>query len=206
MSRRLRGGAAISLHRLHPLPLCASVRPWRQSQPQLHCGIPQKHRWAGAATPTQRIATRRTQIPPGKASDMINGTNLLGKDNPRWPNGNATETANFLAGAPGPRTAARRKVVRFLGIALIPVKSTGKALRTACAMLGAQLADVPHRIGAKLFATNDAEAHWHGWDVTELHAGLARSYRDPRFDALQALREAAAQIARQPEEQGGPLP
>ena len=137
---------------------------------------------------------------------MINGTNLLGKDNPRWPNGNATETANFLAGAPAPRTAARWKAVRFLGITLIPVKSTGKALRTACGVLGNQLADVPHRIDAKLFAANDAEAHWHGWDVTELHVGLARSYRDPRFNALQALREAAAQIARQPEEQDGSLP
>jgi hypothetical protein len=137
---------------------------------------------------------------------MINGTNLLGKDNPRWPNGNATETTNFLVVASPHLAAPRRRLARYPGIATIPVISVRKTFRTACGALGDRLRDLPRRIGAKLFAANDAEARWHGWHVTELHAGLARSYRDPRFDALQALRAAAAQLTIQPEEQGGPLP
>jgi hypothetical protein len=92
------GGPAIPLHPPRPLPLCMSVRrPARHRrqkpgvqgrQPVIHCTIPRKHRWAGAATPTQRNTTR-PQEPPRRASDVIN---LFGKDNPRWPIGNATET------------------------------------------------------------------------------------------------------------------
>jgi hypothetical protein len=222
VSRRLRGGAAIATHRTRPLPLCARVRHMnayqrrdplasrRQPEPQIHCGIPQKHRWAGAATPTQRNATHRPQVSPGKASDMINGTNLLGKHNPQWPNGNTTETTNILVVAPPRLTAPRRKLIRFPGIPRIPVIPAGPALRTSCGALGSRLSGIPRRIGARLFAANDAEARWRGWQVTQLHGGLARSYRDPRFNALQALREAAAQLADQtcancPKDQGGQL-
>lgn len=38
--------------------------------------------------------------------------------------------------------------------------------------------------GARLFAHPDAQAHRNGWTVTERWGGLARTYRDPRFDAL----------------------
>jgi hypothetical protein len=41
---------------------------------------------------------------------------------------------------------------------------------------------LPRRAGSRLFAMNDAEARWRGWQVTELAGGLARRYRDPRFD------------------------
>ena len=33
---------------------------------------------------------------------------------------------------------------------------------------------------------NDAEAGWRRWQVTETLGGLARQYRDARFDALAA--------------------
>jgi hypothetical protein len=33
-----------------------------------------------------------------------------------------------------------------------------------------------------LFEENDAEAHWRGWQIIKLRGGLARRYRDPRFD------------------------
>ena len=36
----------------------------------------------------------------------------------------------------------------------------------------------------RVFAANDAEARWWGWEITRRWAGLARTYRDPRFDAL----------------------
>jgi hypothetical protein len=38
------------------------------------------------------------------------------------------------------------------------------------------------RIGAALFKMHDAEARWRGWLITELWGGLARRYRDARFD------------------------
>jgi hypothetical protein len=46
------------------------------------------------------------------------------------------------------------------------------------------LAAFPRRWGDRWFAVNDAEADWHGWQMTRIHGGLGRRYRDPRFDAL----------------------
>jgi hypothetical protein len=46
------------------------------------------------------------------------------------------------------------------------------------------LANLPRRIGARLFAMNDAEADWRGWQTINTYAGLGRRYRDPRFDTL----------------------
>ena len=40
---------------------------------------------------------------------------------------------------------------------------------------------------------NDTEAGWRGWEITEARCGLARSYHDPRFDLLRALRALDAQ-------------
>ncbi len=58
------------------------------------------------------------------------------------------------------------------------------AVRGAAAFAVAWLAGLPRRTGRRLFAGNDEEARWHGWQVTELAGGLARQYRDPRFDTL----------------------
>jgi hypothetical protein len=38
------------------------------------------------------------------------------------------------------------------------------------------------RFGGWLFAAADNEASWWGWEVHERWLGLARRYRDPRFD------------------------
>lgn len=48
------------------------------------------------------------------------------------------------------------------------------------------LAAIPRRLGEKLFATNDIEACWRGWQIIKRHGGLGRRYRDPRFDTLAA--------------------
>ena len=53
---------------------------------------------------------------------------------------------------------------------------------SATALLAEWLASLPHRLGARLFAMNDMEAGWRGWEVTELRCGLARSYHDSRFN------------------------
>jgi hypothetical protein len=54
----------------------------------------------------------------------------------------------------------------------------------ATTALSDYLANLPRRIGARLFAMNDAEAGWRGWQTINAYGGLGRRYRDPRFDAL----------------------
>jgi hypothetical protein len=114
---------------------------------------------------------------------MIKGTNLLWKDNP----GNATEAIKVqvvgssppwgpAAPRPGRRPADRAGAV-------------ADALRTACASLARWLASMPRRAGTRLFVRNDEEAPWRGWQITELHNGLARGYRDARFDVLHLIRD-----------------
>jgi hypothetical protein len=44
------------------------------------------------------------------------------------------------------------------------------------------LAVLPGRLGDRLFTLNDSEAGWRDWQVVKTHGGLARRYRDPRFD------------------------
>ena len=46
---------------------------------------------------------------------------------------------------------------------------------------------ISHRLraaGDRLFFASDEEACWRGWQITRRHAGLARTYHDPRCDAL----------------------
>lgn len=84
---------------------------------------------------------------------MINSTNMLTKNNPRWPARNAQET--------------------------VKVPGLGRAVVLAAAWL----AGLVRRAGRRLFAMNDLEARWRGWQVTELAGGLGRQYRDARFAA-----------------------
>jgi hypothetical protein len=39
-------------------------------------------------------------------------------------------------------------------------------------------------IGRRLFGGSDARARPRGWQITAVHGGLGRRYRDPRFDRL----------------------
>ena len=119
---------------------------------------------------------------------MINATNMLGKYNPGWPIGNALETIKVqvtggAVGLTGP--GCRPWPPTRLHLPGLPMKA---AIRSATASLAGWLASLPHRVGARLFAMNDREAGWRGWEVTELRRGLARSYHDPRFDLLRELR------------------
>jgi hypothetical protein len=96
---------------------------------------------------------------------VLNGTNLLGKDNLRPPTGNPAETIRLLVGASGKLAA--------------PPGDPFLLLR-----LQSWLSGLPHRIGTRLYRPNDTEAGWWRWQVTELRCGFARSYRDLRFDVL----------------------
>ena len=59
-----------------------------------------------------------------------------------------------------------------------------RILVTAGRVLLSWLAAVPRRLGDRLFVTNDTEAYWRSWQITRIHGGFGRRYRDPRFDTL----------------------
>jgi hypothetical protein len=40
--------------------------------------------------------------------------------------------------------------------------------------------------GDRLFQAEDARARQYGWQITARHGGLARTYRDPRFDRFRS--------------------
>jgi hypothetical protein len=88
---------------------------------------------------------------------VVHGTPLLRKGNPPWPTGNAAETIT-------PWT-----------------HHIHDARRGPIAVIGGWLADIPHRIGTRLFMLGDDEAYWHGWQISRLRGGLGRGYRDARF-------------------------
>jgi len=97
---------------------------------------------------------------------VINITNITCQDNPPWPPGEPTgrpvERAQRIGG----------RVADMVGL--------------AAAVLLSWLAYIPRRLGDHLFTWNDSEAYWHGWQITKVHCGLGRRYRDLRFDTLAA--------------------
>ena len=113
---------------------------------------------------------------------MVNGTNTLGKDNPRWPIGNATEQIKVPDS--GSSQAPRGSTVPGAGVSDLPVTAAPDGLRAATAAVVTWLTGLPRRAGQRLFAMNDAEARWRGWQVIELTGGLARQYRDARFHTM----------------------
>jgi hypothetical protein len=114
---------------------------------------------------------------------VINGTNMLRKDNPRWPIGNAPETIKVPGlGVPPPRGPAQDQ--RPAAMPAIGLADAGGGIRRAAGLVAAWLAGLPRRAGRRLFAMNDLEAGWRGWQVIEIRGGLGRQYRDHRFDSL----------------------
>jgi hypothetical protein len=109
---------------------------------------------------------------------MINLTNPLGNDNPRWPIGNATETIKVPYSS---LPAQRGPTVPITGISDPSPIAVGDAISAGCGIAAAWLIGLPRRAGRYLFALNDQEACWHSWQVTETFGGLGREYRDLRF-------------------------
>jgi hypothetical protein len=118
---------------------------------------------------------------------VINGTNLFGKDNPRWLIGNMPETVKFQAvGSPG----SRGPVMPGRGGRPPDLARTfAAAFRTAAVFRAGRPTGILHRAGKRLFASADEEARWRGWQITELRSGLARHYRDAYFDVLHLIRD-----------------
>ena len=115
---------------------------------------------------------------------MFYGSNLYRKDNPRW------DTSNAMAMPKVPDAA-------FLVLPTIdcwrnqPATGIGgraadavDRMRGACGIGVAWLLGLRRRAGLRLHATDDAEARWWAWEVTERCGGLVRRYRDTRFAAL----------------------
>jgi hypothetical protein len=96
---------------------------------------------------------------------LTNISNLVGKDNPRV----VTQSHRGL------RIPAATLTWGHLADILV---------RAPAAILAGWLADLLIRIGDWMFAMNDQEAGWRGWQMEREHAGLGRRYRDPRFDTL----------------------
>jgi hypothetical protein len=69
------------------------------------------------------------------------------------------------------RTSARARHGRFLAL-----------LAIGAALVAHSLMSLPRRFGDRLFAMNDTEAYWRGWQIVRVRGGLTRRYRDPEFD------------------------
>jgi hypothetical protein len=72
------------------------------------------------------------------------------------------------------RTSARTQLGRLPAFV-----ATGAVL---AAYYLTNLTNLPRRFSDHLFAMNDSEACWRGWQIAKAHGGLTRRYRDPKFD------------------------
>lgn len=59
---------------------------------------------------------------------------------------------------------------------------TTRSLGGPLARVTGRLARLIRTAGDRLFRDADAHASRHGWQITTRRGGLARTYRDPRFD------------------------
>ena len=107
---------------------------------------------------------------------MINISNSTSKNNPRWG------PAEPVGPAQPPQTRAPAQAADATTQAS-PVR-LGRILALVGRVLFSWLTAIPRRLGDRLFGMNDTEAYWRGWQITKTHGGLARRYRDPRFDTL----------------------
>lgn len=118
---------------------------------------------------------------------MINVTNFTSKNNPSYVLEEAVPPTpparSAIPAASGkPRRAAparpRRAAAPSLRVRL------GGILVIAAGVLLSSLGAAPRRLGDRLFAMNDTEAYWRGWQIIKVQGGLGRRYRDSRFDTL----------------------
>jgi hypothetical protein len=107
------------------------------------------------------------------ASDVINISNYVRKDNTPW-----------LPVRPARAAAATGAPARPEAGSQTPGRRAGHILAIAGTVLLSWLAGFPRRAGDRLFAANDAEACWRDWQIIRTRGGLGRRYTDPRFGML----------------------
>ena len=110
---------------------------------------------------------------------MINISNFTSKDNPEWP----PQATISLERPARPRAPDQTANATVQASPASPARF-GRILAIVGRVLLSWLAAVPRRLGDRLFVMNDTEAYWRGWQITKTHGGLARRYRDPRFDTV----------------------
>lgn len=112
---------------------------------------------------------------------MINITNITCQDNPPWPPAGP-------AGRPIQRARRIGSIGGRIGSTAGPIGSIvgwiGSTVGLAVAVLLSWLGYIPRRLGDHIFTWNDIDAYWRGWQITKVHGGLGRRYRDPLFDTL----------------------
>jgi len=107
---------------------------------------------------------------------MINISNSTSKNNPQW------RPADLAS--PAQPTQPRAPDRAADATAQASPARLGRILASVGRVLLNWLAAIPRRLGDRLFVMNDTEAYWRDWQITKTHGGLARRYRDPRFDTL----------------------
>jgi hypothetical protein len=180
-------------HRISSLPGCVATRQGygrRKPASLPRCTAnrgrpPRVSSWAGPTTPVQRdIITVRVRINGPSPADQADDP--ARKDQAPRPN------------ACGPSGPARRPsrlaaaVRSDLGTLFVQAGAAWAWVRPTCARLltgpderlTSWMSDCLTQAGDLVFAISDAEASWHAWDIVRRDAGLARAYRDPRFDTL----------------------
>ena len=111
---------------------------------------------------------------------MINISNSTSKNNPSWLLAEP-ERPPWPAPTPAHDTAADSAAREGSGSRR---GRLGRLVTVLGQVLLSWLAAIPRRLGDRLFLMNDNEAYWRGWQITKTRGGLARRYRDPRFDTL----------------------
>jgi hypothetical protein len=104
---------------------------------------------------------------------VINISNFTSEDNPRRASVRSVGRP-VAAQAPASGKASAGSFGTWLG----------RILATGAGVLLGWLAGLPRRLGDRLFAADDTEAYQWGWQITRMHGGLGRRYRDPLFDSL----------------------
>ncbi len=115
---------------------------------------------------------------------MINISNFTSKDNPRWGPPKPPEPTLPTQPARPARSSQPRAPAEAATTTPASPAGFGPILAIVGRVLLSWLAAIPRRLGDRLFVMNDTEAYWGGWQIAKPHGGLARRYRDPRFDTL----------------------
>jgi hypothetical protein len=116
---------------------------------------------------------------------VINISNFTSKNNPPWGSPEPPEPPEPTRPA-RPACSRQPRAPAEATAAATPASPAGfgPILAVVGRVLLSWLAAIPRRLGDRLFVMNDTEAYWRGWQITKTHGGLARRYRDPRFDTL----------------------
>jgi hypothetical protein len=175
--------------RSRPLLLCSHARngdrhrkPPQPSWCTVDCRhVPQKYRWADAATSAQLSDT--TAHARARGVTLHKTSNLIGEDKPYV----VTMGDHTISTPVAPATLGHPVIIRLVRLAYMGARAAFAGLldvRSRPALLAGWLAGLLTRAGDLVFAADDREALWRGWDIQRRQAGLSRRYRDPRFDSL----------------------